>query len=243
MKSFFSALSFLTLIPVPQSWQGSGHKLEAGVWYYPAVGVVLGLLLAILYWGLNLVFPPGTGALLLVLAWALVTGGLHLDGAADTADGFFSSRPRDKILDIMRDSRLGTMGAAALWFILCLKWVSVWHLAPGLRYQAIVLIPVCGRVCMLIHMAWLPYARAQGLASAFVTSHLKTAAWAGGLFLVSALFIVFNSRGLLLVGVLFVFLLIFNAVCRKMIGGFTGDTIGAACELCETVALAALTTF
>ena len=109
-KPFFSALRFLTILPIPESWCGDEDDFYRSPDWYPVVGLGIGLGLAILDLFLCWLLPIQVASILLVLAMIMVSGALHLDGLADSADAFFSSRGREQMLEIMKDSRSGPMG-------------------------------------------------------------------------------------------------------------------------------------
>lgn len=237
-KGFFSALSFLTIIPVPGKMSGSSEDLGESIAFFPVVGLFIGLAAAFSDSFLFCFFPPLVRAVFCMLFMAFISKGLHLDGLADTADGFLSSRPRDRILEIMRDSRIGTMGAAALVSIMLLKTSALFSINGDLRIRALIMAPLAGRCSMSVIMAFFKYARKDGgLASVFYEkATIKTG-------IVSALFLAFPGllinglSGFFISSAAIVSIYLWGLCSKKMIGGFTGDTLGAGCELTEAFAL------
>lgn len=241
MKPFFAALRFLTVLPVPERWCGGEEELRRGVSFFTAVGICIGGFAAVLDSALGRILPPLPAAVLVVIFLAAASGGLHLDGLADTADGFFSSRTRDRILEIMRDSRTGPMGAAAVACLVILKAAAIASLPPARRWGAILLMPVAGRCALAVMMAVLPYARTDGgLCRVFLGSRpARRAAWVLILF-ASAAWWALGWTGLGAAAVSVVATLLLSLYGHRKIGGFTGDTLGAACEIVEVIpALAA----
>jgi adenosylcobinamide-GDP ribazoletransferase len=172
-------------------------------------------------------------AVAVLLAWS---GGLHLDGVADCADGFFSARSRERMLEIMRDSRIGSMGVVGLVLVLGLKGAALASLPRGDLWRVLLLMPLAGRVAILLMLALLPYARPQGgLATVFYRGRKWTAALVGLVVLGVGAWLSAGSVGLLSVCDTLVLLLPFCYYCHAKIGGATGDTLGAACELAETL--------
>ncbi|MBI4831219.1 MAG: adenosylcobinamide-GDP ribazoletransferase [Candidatus Lindowbacteria bacterium] len=114
VKSFIAALRFLTIAPIPARWANEAEYLSRSVPLFPIVGLLIGAAIVTADFGMNLLFPSLLANGITVVALVAVSGGLHIDGLADTADGFFSSRPRERILEIMRDSRTGPMGVVAV---------------------------------------------------------------------------------------------------------------------------------
>ncbi len=231
---FVAALRFLTIIPVPGKIGHGSAELAGSMLFFPFIGLCIGCCAAAVSWLLWLVFPPSVAAVLLTLVLLGFSGGLHLDGLADTADGFFSARPREKILAIMRDSRIGAMGVIALVLILVLKISALASLDRTEAFKAALLMPVAGRCAILILMALLPYARSEGgLGTLFYTRRSRlTGIWAFLFFCLLAWLLAGSGFGL---PVLFpgITVIAFAWFCKKMIGGATGDTLGAACELSE----------
>jgi len=236
MKSFLAALRFLTIVPVPVGAGDEEAHLGRSVPYFPVVGLLIGLAVAMLDSVLTHVFPPFLSSMLVVIALIAVSGGLHLDGLADTADGFFSSRPREKMLEIMRDSRTGPMGVAAIVCLIGLKTAAIASIAPDLRWGAILLMPVAGRCAPAVLLALLPYARPEGgLATVFQESRSAlNALWAVGM-LACVGWVVAGQMGLFATVVSLAGMLAFAAYSHARIGGLTGDTLGAACEIVEVL--------
>ena len=132
-RLFFATLSFMSRLPVPQRWS-QGLDLDRyvnGVITFPVIGLLLGALSGLVFMIVEAWCGIPLAAFFTVLALALLTGGFHLDGLADTCDGVFSARRREKMLEIMRDSRLGTHGGLALIFVLLAKVLAISEL--GLR--------------------------------------------------------------------------------------------------------------
>lgn len=238
MKPFFAALQFLTVIPIPAALGGADKDLERGIYFFPAAGLVLGAILALLDAGLAAFLPVLPASAIVVAALIMLTGGFHLDGLADTADGFMSSRPRERVLEIMKDSRTGPMGVIAVVCVLVLKVSLLASITGALRPALILLMPVAGRCAIVMVMGALPYARPEGgLGSIFMRS--RSPLWiAWGIFF-------FAASGLAAAGWLGLAAAAGTALAAALaaiymdrkIGGITGDTIGAACEVVELVPL------
>lgn len=238
MKAFLLALQFLTCLPLtlrsaprPADW---GRSALA----YPLVGLLIGLLLA----GLQRLIghaDPMLQAALLTTAWALVTGGLHLDGLADTADAWVGGHgDRARSLEIMKDPRSGPAAVSALVLVLLLKFAALAVLAKGDAWPALLAAPLLGRGVLLAMLAFTPYVRAGGLGAAMAEhvprpfALLMVAATA-----ISAVFLPGGWQALL--AVVAVALLLRRAFLIRL-EGITGDTLGASLELAETAALVAM---
>lgn len=198
--------------------------------------MVLGLMSGAAAWLAWQIFPPFVAAVITTFILLSVSGALHLDGLADCADGFFSSRERGRILEIMRDSRIGVMGVIAVVMIILLKVSVLSGLARDDAVRAAVLMPVAGRAALVMMISLLPYVRKEGgLGSPF---YAVRAGWPLLLTLVLLFvsgFAVMGMWGLVAGLVVMVVVFLFSRLCHRKIGGATGDTLGASCELVETV--------
>ncbi|MEO7162792.1 MAG: adenosylcobinamide-GDP ribazoletransferase [Bdellovibrionia bacterium] len=237
MNSFFAAWQFLTIFPIPKLVKVQIDDLERSPAFYPLVGLVLGFIVAILDLGLCFLFPLNIASALLVITLMAVSGGLHADGLADTADGFLSSRPRERILEIMRDSRSGPMAVIVLVSVFAVKWAALTELA-GPRFWKLILLLSLSRWNVLLSMNINSYARLNGgLANVFIRRDSKKSLWiTGGLIAICALAYA-GVEGVTIFAINIGFAFLFSYYCRKKIGGFTGDTLGAACELSEVSVL------
>jgi adenosylcobinamide-GDP ribazoletransferase len=242
MKPFLAALQFLTVIPIRAPLEE--RDFERSPAWFPFVGLIIGGLCMLgdfVSWKLGV-----TGLLrdLLVIGLlSALSGGLHLDGLADTADGFLSARPRERVLEIMRDSRIGTMGVLALVFVLAIKVAALEGLAGSARWKTLLFAPMAGRAMQIAAMRFLPYARgaAGGLATIFVRRNSwPRAVWVSGCWLAAACSLFGLRMGLLLAVSVMVAAVGASIWSARRIGGFTGDTLGATSELVETAALLAI---
>ncbi len=232
---FVAAFRFLTIFPLPGKLGTTKQELAGATPCFPLVGLLLGAIALPLVGLLQMLFPPAVTAVLTTLVLLAFSGGLHLDGLADTADGFFSSRPRERIFEIMRDSATGAMGVIALVVLLLLKTVCLSTLSASLL-AAVFLMPIAGRTAILLMMAILPYARSQGgLATLFYSRRSKLVGLWSLVFFGVAAWLTAGIRGLAAVLAVGLLVIVFSWFCRAKIGGATGDTLGAACEMAETV--------
>ncbi len=238
MKPFFAALQFLTAIPIPAALGGTHRDLERSVYLFPAAGLVLGALLSAMDAGLSLLLPALPASAIIVAALVIMTGGFHLDGLADTADGFMSSRPRERVLEIMKDSRTGPMGVIAVVSVLLMKVALLASITGAVRPAAILIMPVAGRCAIIMIMGALPYARPDGgLGSIFMRG--RTWLWVvWGFFFLAATGVASAGRLGLVAALGAALATALAAVYTNgKIGGITGDTIGATCEVVELVPL------
>jgi adenosylcobinamide-GDP ribazoletransferase len=229
------ALSFLTVL-------GRARRPDAGavVWFGP-VGVLLGALLGALWWSGVAVWPPAVAAALVVAADAGLTGLLHLDGLADSADGLLPHLERDRRLAVMSTPDVGAFGIATVTVVLLLRFAALASSEPeGWRAVTFLAGVWCAaRALMAFTIVVVPYARADGLAGAFRSMDDGTSRVPLVLTFVAA-FGLAATRGVdgavaVVAGVLTGGAVI--AFARRRLGGFTGDILGAAGVMTETVSL------
>jgi adenosylcobinamide-GDP ribazoletransferase len=240
LGALFEALRFLTILPIPRLKPMAERDVTAAIPWFPLAGAVIGALLLPVGWLAGWSWNELVRAVLIVVAWGVITGGLHLDGLSDTFDAVMSWRPRERKLEIMKDSRVGAMGAIALGAVLLLKVAFLSAAGPD-WWQAVLLAPIWGRWADIYGIFWFPAAREGGLGRTFraqvqrrdflyatVAALLLSglvAGWQGLL------------AGLLVWGCAYMLAVWWT----RDLGGLTGDTYGALCEIGEVVALAALT--
>jgi adenosylcobinamide-GDP ribazoletransferase len=253
VKRFLFLLGFFTRLPVPQQ-SYSEEAYARAVRLLPLVGLVIGAILALVSL-IHLLVGGLVGALLLLIVYLLVTGGLHFDGLADSADGVFSGRSRERALEIMKDSRIGAFGVLAL-ILAALAYLVLFTEVP---WQALLIFPVVGRTAPLIAATLAPYARPEGMGATTAHSGGGGSVLTALLTVVLALLLpVLLQLGLLLVqggeplqlvlalpllyaGVATVAALLsivlMTHAFRRRLGGVTGDTFGAMIEISSVVFL------
>ena len=236
MHRFFAAVQFLTIVPVPAGWGQNDTDLARSTPFFPLVGLLIGAVIAVLAIALGKLLPTWPASVLIVTALFAASGGLHMDGLADAADGLLSARPRGRMLEIMRDSRIGTMGATAVACILCLKMAVVGSLNPEMCWRAVLLMPVAGRCALVLGIGLLPYVRADGgLGELFYRGRaVRDSLWAV-LILGLAGWLVAGVAGLAAAFASLLLVVVLAFYTYRKIGGATGDTLGASCEIVEIV--------
>lgn len=231
------SLVFFTRLRLPSSDFG-GRNLADAIWAAPFAGLAVAIIGALVY-AIAAVFGLATGpaSALTLAATMLVTGCLHEDGLSDIADGFGGGRTREKKLEIMRDSRIGAYGAAALGLSLLIRWSALSALiGPGHVFLALFAAHAASRGLFGAFMHLVPPARGDGLSAnaGSVTSESAIVGAALGAVALLALGLGGAIAALILLGLLFA---AFRALCLSQIGGQTGDTIGALQQLGEIAVL------
>ena len=235
-RSFVIAWHFLTIVPFNSSHHDPAPgELARSMRWFPVVGLILGALLAVSDVLFSRVFPDGVTNLLLIVLLVLMTGGLHLDGLADSLDGLAGGRTPAERLAIMRDPCIGAIGASGLVLMLGLRYMGMLTLPPSDRLVWLVCMPAAGRFAMVVSAMSAPYARTDGgLAQPFLQQlSAREVIWALVLFAAALL----GGLGLLnavaLCGLLAIVARAVTALARRLLGGITGDTLGATNEIAE----------
>jgi adenosylcobinamide-GDP ribazoletransferase len=234
MKDFLQALSFLTILPVGPCALLEERNLARSMAFFPLVGLVIGLFLALGYYLFSFLFLKSLVLWLTLGLLALLTRGLHLDGFADTLDGLATGGSKDRILEVMRDSRIGAFGVIGLILLIGAKYFALDQILDSSIYNSLILMTVLGRNSMVLVCYRSAYARPDGgLAKPFV-ENLKfheliiSLASAFGI-----AFILLGVKGILV----FLGVCLFNLGYRfffiRKLGGVTGDILGTANELSE----------
>ncbi|WP_213879871.1 adenosylcobinamide-GDP ribazoletransferase [Pseudomonas sp. dw_358] len=235
MAPFWIALQFLSCLPVRLPGMPAPQAMGRSLLWYPAVGVLAGVLLVTGLWCLQGA-PVLLQTALLLSGWVLFSGALHLDGLADSADAWLGGfGDRERTLLIMKDPRSGPIAVVTLALVLLLKFCALQALVQAGQWQALLVVPVLGRAGLLALFLTTPYVRAGGLGQA-LADHLPRRAgwWVLGLVLLGA---VLTGLGLLSLVVLIGVFAWLRSLMMRRLGGTTGDTAGALLELLETVVL------
>lgn len=249
--SLRAALELLTRLPVPAARAWRVEDAIDGAAWYPLVGALVGLGLAVvgLVSGHALGLDAPVAAVLVVLAGVVGTGGLHEDGLADAMDGLFGGWTVDRRLEIMRDSRVGSYGALALWGAMTLRWVALDHTPARQWLTALVLAHVLARLGGLGLLAVQRYARpdSESVAAKVVDGvgvrHLLAGTVLSALPL-GALVAAGELQAEVLGGALAMVVgvcVVWGGVCRSKVGGTTGDLVGAGILLSELAVLVGCT--
>lgn len=233
MNRFKMILSFFSTIPV-KNYQFIESELGKGIRMLPLVGIIFGGLLGGLHFLLNLLdVEDSISAFFILVFYIFLTGGLHLDGVADTCDGIFSHRSKERILEIMKDSRIGTFGVVSLILLI----LGDWLLLSKSSMYVIFLFPIIGRCIALLTCRISTYARKEGFGIQFITEAKNTKS-----FIVLILFtllicvgsIVFHQLEVL-VALVFTFTIMIWGIKKihRKLDGITGDVIGLSIEFSQ----------
>ena len=229
---FLIAVGFLTRIPIPKKTDFSEQKLNHASRYFPAVGWLVGIFTAGLFSTFEIAFSKTIAVIFSLLFAILLTGAFHEDGLIDTADGLGGGWSKDQKLEIMKDSRIGTYGAIAIWFSLSLRLIFLTEIDN--TFLAFLIAHPLSRSTATGFLYFSSHVRSDNTSKAkpLAQKQNKTD------FLVSqttgiSTLILINSHALLLLGSLIAFGILWGWFLKKQLGGFTGDTLGATQQLSE----------
>lgn len=244
----------MTRIPVPQTLKYEEGDLEKGIVWFPIIGLLLGGIAALVYGVISCILPKEMAVILAIIANLCLTGAFHLDGLCDTVDGIYSARSKERMLEIMKDSHIGTNGVAVLVFNLAWKYIGIYH--SQVPIITIVLLPVAGKMIqgVLGYRAVYPRKEGLGLFVGTVTKQRTCICFVVGAIVLMVGIVGMETIGIgnevaqllilrsIIIGfimcvVLLIVAIWFRTYIEKKIGGITGDVMGAGSELSEMVFL------
>jgi len=242
IRSFILMITFLTRIPIPMNFEFNTDDFVKGFIFFPVIGGLVGGILIIPFLVIDYI-PVSVFAFLMIILYLLVVGGLHIDGISDVFDGIFSARSKDRMLEIMEDSRVGAFGVVGLviYFLgIYIGLVEVVQMENGMLY--VFLMPIIGRTMALVGAGFSAYAKKEGLGKSLIDGTKP---------IVSVCLIV-----VLCVGAYFINMTVFMSVIvtiglvliiiwrmHRILDGITGDVVGLLVEVSQVSFLLALTIF
>ena len=236
MMPFWIALQFLTVFPIQLKQMPSKQQNGQSLLFYPVIGLGIGLVLYTIALGLSALPSMLLSSLILVI-WIWLTGGLHLDGLADTADAWVGGfADKERTLKIMKDPACGPIGVLSLIIVCILKWSAIYVLLEKQYVQALILFPMLGRLVPLFLFLTTDYVREKGLGSSIANYIPKMISIIVACLSLS-LFAYFSGLGLGCIMISILILLYLRQQFIRRIDGITGDTVGASIELVEMAAI------
>lgn len=247
MRSLILMIQFMTRYPIPVAVDFTAVHFVQGMKWMPLIGLLVALPAAGCYAGFEMLLDRDVAVLAAVVMLIWITGGLHLDGIADTADGLFSYNTRERTLEIMRDSNLGAHGVGTMVLTILSKFVLLRTVPVEGGMLAVLTVPVLGHMALTWHAAVARYARDENGIGGFVNQtglvHAAAATLLSVIIVACLLFLWNFSLVTVLVVTSILHLstagmaVLFAAYLTRRLGGITGDTIGATIELAELVGL------
>ena len=240
MRKILIALTFLTRLPAPIPKNITAEEMGKSSAFFPLVGLILGGILVGLNWLIGHIWTSHFAINIILLVGLIgLTGGLHLDGLMDTCDGIFSGRPKKRMLEIMKDSSVGAFGILAAICVLLLKLAFLNEVDDTQKWQALLLAPTFGRWSMTFAVVVFPYAREEGMGSAFADfANVKSLIWASSLLVITSVVVLQWRVGFIMPPLVLLSYILARGISSKL-GGLTGDTYGAICEFMEMICFAA----
>lgn len=243
IKPLILALQLLTRIPVPVEIEVTDLQVGRSTLFYPVVGLLLGVII----YGVAMVLPEQSlllNAALLTTLWLGLTGALHIDGLADSADAWVGGMgDSQRTLDIMKDPNCGPMGVTTILVVVLLKFTALYTLLQQGYLLPLLLIPMLGRAQILLLLLTTPYVRKQGMGSALATYLPGTLGWLVLLISFLGWGYFMQQSGVIVLAMLLLMFVFFRQILMRRIGGTTGDTIGALVELSELLLLIGVVMF
>ncbi len=233
---FLLALQFLTRIPVNIRGTVTEQKIARSMAYYPLVGLLVGACAALLHLLLSNITAVVVADLASVALLVIITGNMHLDGLMDTADGLGSGKPTERMLEIMRDSRVGAHGVVAGVLMLLAKVVLLGQILPDHKFVVLLLFPVVARWSMVYAATVYRYARTEGL-GAFTAYLGKRELLMASVITLAIVFYFLRLEGLILAAAALAGAVLLGYYLKRRVGGMTGDLFGAMNEGIEVLAL------
>ncbi|MCK4705768.1 MAG: adenosylcobinamide-GDP ribazoletransferase [Gammaproteobacteria bacterium] len=237
MRPFFIALQFLTRLPVRIAYEPDAISISHSLAYYPLVGLIISGLLASFAWALSDV-PALLSAGLLLAVWVLVTGGLHIDGLADSMDAWAGGfGDRERTLAIMKDPYCGPAGVAGIVLLLLLKFAALHAIIESDGLTVLLLVPMLGRTILLLLFITTPYVRENGLGTAIVSQLSRKLILLIFIATLVVTFLLVGIKSLWLIAVMMLVFILSRMLMMQRIGGMTGDAAGALVEVTEVTIL------
>lgn len=227
-------VQFFTRIPIRINIDAAEEDFSRGIAYIPFVGFIVGLFNYGVYYLAHSFIGTNIAPVFWLISNIFITGAIHLDGLADTCDGIFSARDKERMLEIMKDSRIGTNGVVAIVLDLILRFSLLSSLSYNLAAPAIILGPVAAKSLMLMLMGISKYARPNGGMGGLFYSHMSIKRLIAGIASGISIILLLGSMKavMALIGSLII-IIAFRKIVVDKIDGMTGDTLGAAGELAE----------
>lgn len=240
-EQFIILIQFMTRIPIPLKISYSEKKFGKSIKFFPLVGLIIGLVLyftnfLITVYFKNIFYNKTIIAIFLIILEILIVGIIHIDGLADTFDGLFSYAKKEKMLEIMKDSRIGTNGTVILILYFITKTVLISEIITT-NPKYLIIFPIIARLSTPVNAGLSNYARKSGMSNAIISENgIFEAIFSLALSIILVFYII-DIKGIITIFIAFIFIIIFMLNVQKKIDGITGDTMGACLELTSILVL------
>lgn len=234
MKYFILMVRFFTRIPIKTTDSSKDMNFSKGLPYFSLVGLIIGIFNLLIFYIFSFLGVSLLSAVFWLLANTFITGALHIDGLADTCDGLLSYRDKEAMLEIMKDSRIGTNGVIAIFMDFLLRLSIILSLSGGSVPYVILVSPILGKTVLMLLIWFTPYARKNGgIGGMFYEDISRISVFLGALSGVFMIILLSSSNACIVLILCFVTMFLYRKFIINKIGGMTGDTLGAANELAE----------
>lgn len=237
-NDFLLMLQLLTRVPINKALPCEMDDFKNGANFFALIGLLIGLCQYALFSVLSRVISINFTAIAIIIFEILITGALHLDGFGDTCDGFFAFKGRDKIIEIMKDSRIGTFGCIGIVLNLLIKYEGYSLLLNKSNPLIILLIPILGRFSIILLSYIGRAAKEKGSGNLFINTVTLRELIVNAIFVLAAgFFMGFIFQTIVLLVSAVIITVLFNMLCNSKINGITGDSLGANNELAAMLSL------
>lgn len=238
MRRLIIALQFLTIIPFHKKLKVTEEDMGKSMLYFPLVGLLIGGCLVCSNELLSLILPRSVVDGFLIALLVIFTGSIHLEALADTVDGVASGRDRTGKLQIMKDGRVGAMGVVGVFLVLILKYVALTALSQTIRNQSLLIMPMLGRWSQVMVAYFSDYAGLKrGLGFPFTTHVTFFIFIFATIMALLFAFCLFLLKGVVIAGLIGLICLVYSYFFKRILGGVTGDVLGAVNEITEVAVL------
>ena len=238
LESMVVAFQFLTRLYIPINVEWDTANLRRSLMWFGLVGAFIGVILAgamTLFNRFDLI--PAVSAIIILLIWIFITGGMHIDGISDMADGFFSMRDKEKTLEIMKDSHVGAFGVITIVFLLLIKFEMLKEfIIIEKNVWLIILPPTIARIAAGLVLSFYETTKKSGLGYTFHSSDPRIF-WAIGFVVTLIISSILNIKSLIFIGIAILVSNLMALWAKKKIGGLNGDIYGAIVETVEVIGM------
>lgn len=238
VQNFILMLQFLTRLPINLALPCEPLNFRRGTVFFPVVGLVIGAFQWLVFYFASMALPADITAILVVAAGVIITGALHLDGLGDVCDGFFAFKGKDRIIEIMKDSRIGTYSCIAVILDLMLRYACYSNLITHDLSFGIIAAPVISKTVFILLFYIGKQAKTLGTGNLFIGNvgieELFMSFFIG---ISEVVFLLGVNKAPVIILAAVIATVVFNKYCEKKIGGLTGDTLGANNEIVEILTL------
>lgn len=241
-KNFVLMIQFLTRIPIHLNLPCEQEDFKRGTAFFSIVGIIVGGILWASFTLFNHILPLKVAVVLVIILEVLITGGLHLDGFGDTFDGFFAFKgngdSKESVIEIMKDSRIGTYACLAIIFDILLKYVLLCEILQKSNSTMLIIPILMGKLGTSYLISIGNKAKEHGTGNLFIQNtgvvQLSINIIVGMIF---SYFVIGGVKTVIIICSVLVVVILFNGLCRKKMGGISGDSLGANNEFCELISL------